>query len=278
MAQLTLQDKLALAMTSAGSQRALARELGITHQKLGRWLREGEQGGVKAIPAVAAPAIGAVFKAHTKATRDQARADRIPFDPERPVYVQRAPTLRTGEPSERTFADNTQYIREKLREEIIVAAQQSKQYFQVSIRSVIDFSKYAWNTAFEAVVSKVAKRNPKWDIDKVIATVIQRHGEEVNNRAEAIDANVSEDAARRKRVIDTSIPFALYTQYENISPTARDPKRAARNVSSKLRQKHEPATGEKGTKLADQFLFQLVHQPKPANVKKTVRTRKGNRR
>ena len=42
MIPLTSQAKLALAITSAGSQRNLAKLLGVTHQKVGRWLREGE--------------------------------------------------------------------------------------------------------------------------------------------------------------------------------------------------------------------------------------------
>ena len=74
MASLTQQDKLALALTSAGSMRSLAKQLGITHQKVGRWLREGEPGGIKAIPAAASQAIGKVFTHHVKLAKEVATA------------------------------------------------------------------------------------------------------------------------------------------------------------------------------------------------------------
>jgi hypothetical protein len=216
---------------------------------------------------------------HSQVSREQSQVDQTPFDPALPIFTQR-PNLRTGQPGDRTFVQSTEFIRASTRERIIVSAQKSKRYLQASVRSIVDFSKYAWNTAFEAVVNKVAKRNPKWTIEKVIDEVIKKHGREVEKKSTAIDDNIKDEARDRGRVIDTSIPFSLYTQYENISPSHTDPRRAARNIESKLRQKHEPATGEKGTLLADQFLFQLIHQ-RPANaqtsIPKSARNRKGTR-
>ena len=84
---LSKQEKLALIMTSAGSMRNAASLIGITHQKLGRWLREGEQGGVSHIPDDPAIdyAINVAFSIHKDIARDQALSDGVPFNAKAPV-------------------------------------------------------------------------------------------------------------------------------------------------------------------------------------------------
>lgn len=102
----TRQQKLSLALTSAGSQRALARELGVSHQQVGRWLREGEalsidthgnmprnkDGSIKEygeIPEWIAQQLNWVFERHCKICREQAYNDGFPYNATVPIYIER---------------------------------------------------------------------------------------------------------------------------------------------------------------------------------------------
>ena len=134
---LSSQDKLALALTSAGSMRNLAKLVGVTHQKIGRWLREGEPNGAKKIPAEATAAINVAFAFHKDITRQQAKKDRIPYNPHAPVFFER-PTLRNGKPGERLAAENTSYIKRELRDQIFTALHQTAQVININVRSIIN--------------------------------------------------------------------------------------------------------------------------------------------
>lgn len=138
---LTPQDKLALALTSAGSQRKLAALLGVSHQRVGRWLREGQPGGVKQIPVEAERSINTAFSIHKEITRAQARADKIPYFPDVPVYSYR-PFLRNGKKGERLVAPHTEFIQQDLRMLYLAYAHRSGKFWGVSIRSVIDWYVY----------------------------------------------------------------------------------------------------------------------------------------
>lgn len=142
---LTPQQKLALAMTSAGSQRRLAAAMGITHQKLGRWLRVGQQGGSKSIPDDAAPVINEVFKLHRSIAHDQAVVDDMPFEYDLPVFTYR-PIMKygpgAGERGDRFAISHTEFIDEELRKSIFMDLHTSRRVHTASIRSVIDWYEY----------------------------------------------------------------------------------------------------------------------------------------
>ena len=123
MTTFTLQEKLALILTSAGSQRVIANMTGASHQQIGRWLREGEEyridihgnhptnknGTIKRygqIPDWAANAIDTAFNIHVDISREQAHIDRVPFNATMPVYVERKP-LKTGFIGDRVISGNT---------------------------------------------------------------------------------------------------------------------------------------------------------------------------
>jgi hypothetical protein len=254
MAALTAQDKLALAMTSAGSMRNLAAVIGVTHQKIGRWLREGQPGGVKSIPSDAGTksAINLVFQIHKDLARQQARADNLPFNAAAPVFMERKP-LRTGQKGDRVFAEHTQFLRHELRNSVVYGAHQSKQFIHVSARSTIDLYQYARSQA----VIEIAKGGSPFSVKKLAGFI-----------ADAIEG-------KRKRLISEIQPHPLFTQYTAIYPGS-DGRNAVRELNYKLREKHEPATTEKGTVLADQLLFQLV--PQRQRDKQTQRPTKASRR
>ena len=160
---LSSQDKLALALTSAGSMRNLAKLVGVSHQKIGRWLREGEPTGAKKIPAEATDAINVAFAFHKDVTKQQAKIDRFPYNPQAPVFAER-PTLRNGKPGERLAVNNTEYIKPQLRDKIFEDLQKTKQIQGISVRSQINLRSYlkAKPTDNASEVSRKFKiRSPK---------------------------------------------------------------------------------------------------------------------
>ena len=155
---LTLQDKLALMLTSAGSQRVLARSIGISHQKVGRWLREGlpatidpttgyliHSAGIRQIPKAFSDVIQAAFNHHITVSRLQAQFDNIPFNSKIPTFDYRGQLRKVDRDGnqikgDRVFTSDTQFISPELRDKIFDFRQASGKYLAASIRSVV------WNT------------------------------------------------------------------------------------------------------------------------------------
>ncbi|MBK9497429.1 MAG: hypothetical protein IPO08_23485, partial [Xanthomonadales bacterium] len=245
---LTLQDKLALAMTTAGSQRALASLIGITHQKLGRWLKEGQTGGAKKIPddRETLKAINQAFNIHSQVSAEQARVDRIPFSKTSPVFAYRKP-LKNGTLGDRVVIEHTQYLSRELRQKVLSHVQESKSYFAVSVRSTIELSIYFKQTEQEL------KHRIRTD---------------------------SQDLARAElkgKIKEGVAVGPIFTKYESFGPKSSKAQ-ALKGVEKKLREKHEAAVGQKGTALADQFLLQLIpanyYEPKASAKGKTTRARR----
>lgn len=243
---LSLQDKLALALTSAGSQRALAKLVGVSHQKIGRWLREGEPptidpttgytihgAGAKQIPEEFKGAINLAFHLHKEVSRDQAAIDKLPFNERAPTFDYRG-IMRTGEKGERVITDNTRYIKPELRTDILEAKQKSKKYLQASIRSTVNIKRYFQRVAAEEIERTGRKRTTPAKLGKqIMDSFHRRHG---------------------KILADDEL-MPLYTRYENISP-GTDPRRSVDSITRQMRQKHEPHA----VAAADEFLFQLMPQ------------------
>lgn len=255
---LSSQEKLALALTSAGSMRELARRLGTTHQRVGRWLREGESGGVKSIPSdlFTTEAIETVYRSHVDDTRARAKADRLPFNAAAPVYMERK-TLATGQPGDRVIAEQTQFIRSALRGEIMQGAHDSRKFVSSSVRSIVNLRSYFRSRAVEEI-----KRRQRRDVTPAqLAKYIERDFK-------------SDMASLHNRTIDTARPFPLYTQKEGLLIGRKGDRRTARSIETKLREKHEPATGEAGTVFADKYLFQTI----PADYVSRKKPRSSKRR
>lgn len=238
-------------MTTAGSMRGLASFMGITHQKLGRWLREGQEGGVKAIPTSAQEIIDTAFEAHRDISQAQALIDQIPFDPDAPVFAHRK-ALRNGMPGDRVFVEHTQHIRSDLREAIMVFIHESQRFYTLSIRSVVELALYLK----QADLRTKKSRKRQTDYEAIAQAQLE----------------LSEEEGVEKK--------AIFTKIEYFGPRSNTYD-AVREVTKKLRQKHEPATGVPGTALADQFLMQLIPANhvtfvRPAKAKK--RARKSNQR
>jgi len=226
--------------------RKLAAEIGITHQKLGRWLREpeGPPHGVKEIPAAAAKAIGKAFAKHVKTTQERAKADGLPFSKAVPIYRERR-LLDTGKLGDRVFSERTQFLTRSLLDRVVAGAHKSRKFAHVSARSVIDIYSYAWEQARIEIAQG-------------------RKG--ITQRALAAHIVNAIEGKAEKRLMGEVHLRPLFTQYTPIFPGS-DLRSAVDELNQKLRQKHEPATGAAGTRLADQLLMQLMPQRKPRKGK-----------
>lgn len=252
---LSNQDKLALALTSAGSQRALAKIMGVSHQKIGRWLREGQpaivdpttgyqirQAGAREIPDAATPLIDLAFTIHRDISKAQAVEDGIPFNPYAPTYDRKG-IKRDGEKGDRVFTENTEFIKPELRTEILQDKQKSKKYLQASVRSTINIKRYFEKVAQDEIEKYKRKRTNKKKLGKQIMDSFLK----ANNK-----------------IIESDELMPLFTQYENISP-GTDTRRSVEQINKKLKVKHEA----NASSLADQFLFQLIPTPQRSNREKT---------
>lgn len=240
---LTLQEKLALTMTSVGSISALAEMIGVSRRTMGRWLREGEPEGVKQIPKEAKAAINDIFQIHKELVIQQARADKIPHSISRPVFAERK-ALRTGKPGERVVAERTNFIRNDLRRRVIADQQKSDKYLSASVRSVIDFNEYSRLIAIERLEEKGDDYSAR-DITRIAKAIEKKF--------------VAKERIERGKIVDTTKPFAIFTRYADISPLrAHDDERGIDYIEEQLRHKHDPAVGGFGTVAADQILLQLL--------------------
>ena len=252
--RLSDQDKLALALTSAGSMRNLAALVGVSHQRIGRWLREGEAGGVKAIPEQFRESIDTAYKIHRDIAREQAAIDNTPYNPKAPVFFNRN-ILNTGEPSDRISVQHTQFIKPELRKTVLVETQKTGRVLNASIRSIVNIRLYFKNKfEKEAQQGKRQFKGIPAAVNSAVSAFADKHRElDIEPDEDDEDENEDEDED------DEDDTRALFTPYENLSPQA-DPDLAARGIEKKLREKHEPATGVKGSTLADEFLFQMIPQ------------------
>jgi len=232
---LSSQDKLALALTSAGSMRNLAKLVGVSHQKIGRWLREGEAGGAKTIPKDATAAINVAFEFHKDVTKQQAKVDRFPFNPNAPVFIQR-PTLRNGQPGERLLATQTEYIKPELRDQIFLDLKKTKQVLAISLRSTVNLKTYL-------------KGKPT-DTPKKLREKFKVRGAKDERGRSTLMASFDQREAEKP---GSGFVAPINTTMTDFSPRA-DAQLSIRDINSKLSSKHSPHA----IALADQFLIQTL--------------------
>lgn len=268
--KLSLQDRVALIYTSAGSQREVARRLGISHQKVGRILKAGhvDLGGyARDSKALADPqltrAVDRALADHIRQARAIAKRDGLPFDERVPVQVQRLERkvwrevvdrvtgeirkvpvidLKTGQqrtvPGERVVAKHTHWISNELRRAWVASTHRSGRYYSLSVRSIVDRKTY----------NKQAEQRARADGGK---------------------RSVKASAYKKQILADKLDPFPIYTAYTGIDKGGFPLEVIQQDLQNKLNSKHAPATGLPGTRFADEFLLQIdtrqhVDKAKPA--------------
>ena len=261
--KLSLQDQVALIYSSQGSQRATAALLGVSHQKVGRILRAGSEGGYKADgPAMSDPglsrAVHVAFEIHKGITRGQARADGLPYSADVPVFIQRmeytpwewkptgyeifkggkwqpeykkGPKLDAhGRPvvirGDRVAAQNVHWLSDKLRNRWITTMQRTGKFDNASVGSIVDLVLYSRQA-------------------------------DLREAAQSFDEVKSAHAQTILATIERNIVNArVFTKYTPMHPGLNE-RAVIADITNKLRQKHEPATGSRGTRLADEILLQV---------------------
>lgn len=261
------REKLALYMTGQRSLRQAAKGLGITHQKLGRWLKEGEPGGVKAIPAdlFTRAAIDSAFDEHRARAREQAQAQGIPYRADAPpVFAWRRELSETdGQPrlSDRVRIDQAQYLGDELRAKVLKSFQRTGRFVGVAVRSVVSIIDY--------MRRKYADQFAQG-----------RHPGASKRDLERLAREAARGFAEKRGDGDVRAAMALYTSREPMQRGA-DPLLMISSVQAKLREKHEPATHADGgaiarTVLADQISMQL--QPEQSAAERIEAARRAAKR
>lgn len=258
---LSLADKIALIYTSAGSQRNVAALTGLSHQKVGRILK-GEYAPDSQVlrdPGLRA-AIDVAFQIHTDVARAQARRDGIPFDGNLPVFYAKLPFKVTRivekvdpitgevkkdrvpvidpatgkqkvEPGDRIAAQNTHWLSNELRSAWIARIVATRKFYAASVGSFVNLKKYN------------AKADARFR-DKPRTDKQEKYREQLKEREDRQIANQIDSAP-------------IFTRYVATGADGFSPQAAVNQINDQLRRKHEPATGEAGTFLAQQVLFQI---------------------
>lgn len=238
-------------MTAARSQRQLASFIGISHQRVGRWLKFGYEGGARSLPTDPGilAAIDSAFEIHREVCREQAAIDGLHYDPNRPAFAhrllrqkrerfvdadgeihyrlvydeRRRPVMEKGD---RVSLGNTHFFSNQLRDAIIAGAKRSNKYYHVSIGSMVNLQIYN-KRANERM--RGSRRTPEQLKYKKQFEKRLRLGEQTG---------------------------WVFTQYEySKADTPTD--LMLNNITDRLRERHEPACSTPGTALAAQILLQI---------------------
>jgi hypothetical protein len=248
--QLTDRDLLALAFTGYASQRAMARELGVSHQKLGRWLK-----GESAIPAdsFTRRGIETFFTQHNKRVQKWAKAQGVPYIG--PVMLDRRPLdkvdPKTGRPilGDRVVIHNTQFITQAVRDAIIAAAHGAGRatgtngFMGVSVKSVVDLYSYFKR----AEVNRPTGAVSRVEQNEFRAQLAHKMGAPDFVPSMWTPANTQTNRDLRS---------PIYTKITSLH-RARPVQAVIDDLNAKIRHKHEPATVKPGTVLASEILLQL---------------------
>ena len=227
--------------------RNLAALVGVTHQKIGRWLRGEAKRG---IPPDVIPAINAAFRYHKEITKAQAKVDRFPHVESAPMFVNR-PTLKNGKPGERVYIENTQYISKALRDRYLSDLHKTKVMHAVSVRSEINLYSYTGTAPKKGAAGIANNFNVVTDKDQLGRQTAYASFE----RREAISPGKGYIAPLYTPITQFSAPMPLRI--------------ALKELDARLKQKHEPHA----ITLGDQILIQTV----PGQYDKPIKPSKGKK-
>ena len=284
----SLRDRIALTYTSAGSQREVARRLGITHQKVGRLLREEIAEGSRALknPPDLDQRVANAYADHKRIVKAQAKKDGIPYRDATPVYQARLPPLpvtrpvidpqtgeiiidpRTGKARREPVIDprtGLQQLRQSQRVQAPHLHWLSNDQRAAFVRSMHSTGKFAGVAVQSLLNLKAYYRQAEQRMRGVKRTSDQkRWRKEMRERIKA------------KEIQAASMMIEVYTKPVPMDFSAD---RVVKELNKQLRQKHEPASGDEfpGSELAKSILLQIdtrSNDEKPTAKKGTKKARK----
>lgn len=265
--RLSLNQKIALILTSAHSQRNAASLIGCSHQQIGRWIKPNENGEYKQIPQEWAESIEIAFSIHTELTREQAAVDGLPFFKEIPVYAEKGLLRKTDKKGKRIKGDRViiekaQYMDAPLRDAYLRKAYKSKQFHHATVGSTVSAYEYARNKASLEIKTRR---------DKSSKALKQLTRAILANFYTAESVKTIEEKDHKQRFYIKKVEFGKAANNENF---------AMRQINNQLREKHEPAA----ISFADEIIFQTfpanyVTAQTPTRAKaKTTKPRNRNKR
>lgn len=291
--KLSIADKLAILYTGAGSQRAVASALGVSHQLVGRILHAGAQGAdlsrYESRPELSA-AIEQAMTMQRDVAKQTAKDHGLPYTADIPLYAHRLELklkrvinedgviLFTGTteqakryaagkgvykdyphpnnphltirklykatPDElqgakvykmfgdRVSVDHLHWVSDRLRSAWIERMRKTDKYYQVSVRSTIELSKYN-----KQANERAKQRFARGLQPRTISGITGQH-----------------QFKSAKRQGDEVKP--VYTPYMTMRAD-NIPGLLNTSLNQTLQARHAPATGAAGTAFADQILLQL---------------------
>ncbi len=286
--KLSIADRLALIYTSAGSIRKTAALAGLTHQQVSRILHNAASGRSNQYYEARddiAESVQVAFDIHKDVARGVAKRHGLPFDGNVPIYAERLPLAHKGvfvggelvfkgSPEycrdfieenelqgqarirtllgERVGALHTHWLDDRLRNAWIKTSQKSGAYYSASVGSIVNLQLY----------NKQANERDK----ERVKTGLPRTRQRITAR-EQIKAELRAGVERQR----------VFTPYTSMARDAH-PDIVLQSINEKLETRHAPATGESGTKYADQILLQLdTRKDKNANKGKARGNKRRNR-
>lgn len=227
----SLRDKIALIYTSAGSQQTIADAIGVSRQTIGRYLHAPEHGGYAPNSAKwkdhqVNAMVDLLFMMHKDVVKSQAKSDGLEYDAENPVFYQRL-TKSNGEKGDKIAADHTHWLSNEQRTNWLAFAAKSKQFFWISARSTVNVAQYAFQAMARYEMLKRYEQSPR----------LEQYADAIMNR-----------------IIEGKQKSGMYTARTYVQNIPI--RQVVADIEKKLITKHEPATGEPGTALADRFTMQ----------------------
>lgn len=222
---LSVRDKLALIYTSAGSMRNVGALVGISHQKVSRILFEAyaPKSRVLSDPGLIR-AVDLALSIHKDATRAQAIADGLPYNPQIPIFIERL-RFNDGTPGDRVGALHTHWVSDALRDAWFTSMHSTGVFYAASVGSTVNL-------------------------------VIYNRRAEVDFRGKRDDVTRYNRATIKRKIEQQTINGKIYTKYTPMIQ-AFPIDAILSDVKNKMRQRHEPATGTPGTRLGDSYLLQI---------------------
>ena len=233
-------------MTAAGSMRNLAALVGVSHQRIGRGLREGQVGGVVQIPEAASEAIDTAFQIYKDVAIDQARATGFPIElvEEMPIYQYTKPR-RDGSKPDRMFVDHAQFLTSETRTKLFEKAAATRKFQAGTVESEANTQSYLEQLALrEMSQGKHRGRSLKWVVE---------HLRKVLTKSGFIN---SLGAMQKIKMRTPRAPLGPI--WVDGKPRWDDPYLVATDIESKLLEKHAPSANQPGGTLASGFIFQLA--------------------
>lgn len=286
--KLSLADRLALIYTSAGSMRKVAALAGMSHQQVSRILHNASTGRSNAYYESRDDIVESVqvaFDIHKDLARGVARRHGLPFDGAVPVYVERLPLAHKGVfvDGELVFKGSPEYCREFIEENDLhgqarIRTLLGERVGAVHMRWIDDRLRNAW-------IKSTQKSGAYYSASVGSIVNLRIYNQQANERAKERAASglprtkrqiLSRDSVRQnlREGVETK---RVFTPYASMTPDTH-PDILLQGLNEQIQARHSPATGEKGTRIADQILLQLdTRKNKHANKGKARGNKRSNR-